>query len=1341
MGGYRADRSSFHEAGLAGHGVSESIAATNGERELVRPGARLTDDVWVCGIDGGSDGDGRGEVQKDIEQEERTFDPKYDVPPPEQHVLREEEEEGERDEVKKMKFMRGPTIPSKLEWEAHMATHTPFRDWCPHCVRGRAVASPHKVGDRSDRESRVPTVAIDYTFLGSDGDETFPVLVVKEDRAGAITAIPVQCKGTGDQWAVDYIKQFIEFIAYKRIVIRSDQEPAILDIKREIGKRFSGEAVPEESFTKDSASNGMIENAVREIQGMIRTIKDYVEYHIGKKINKRCPILDWLIQHAGNIITCFKLQTDGRTAYQRLKGKKAAATLVPFGEKVLFQPVTHGTKRNKLDPRWEYGIYLGFHLRSMEAWISGPSGVCRARNLRRLPLEHRWDFDLIQKITGTPRDLKGIRGDGEMRDNLGQVHERSTGDMLEAPIPKAKRLKITKQDLEEHGLTQDCPGCKATVHGKYTAAHTKMCRERLERKIAEDPVGAERVERRKVAIDQRLAEEIERQTKEETKERSEDKKACLNQEKEEDENGYGQHQYQGQAQGSSNSNSSSRSTSSSSSRSNSSSKHLELEDISKAAQPTEVDGDEPHTESRREQDSEDEGKGVEDKRKFQEGEAEAAGEPNKRRKVKNESRSEVMELNGMPKLANIMKKPSDESVLDFTVRRSEGEQWDFSDEDVRAEAWSLIKRMSPSIVVGKSLDNKPSEGNNVIDELNKTVKHAEFLCALYKDRMRNGAAAIHVQGGPSSIWKLPCMQEIANDSRMFVVNESRGNSGKKQYVRYLTNKELIGEYLSNRTNEDVVWDECLSLGKNKKMDKPSSAVYYDSVSGLELNEKKVIEARRLEAEYFKKLKVFKRVPRHKAKADSIPIIQTKWVDTDKGATYRSRLVAREFRNYEDPTMFAGTPPLEGLKVMICKMANANGSYGMLHIDVSRAYLHARSTRKVAIEIPPEMRNTDDDSKDNIGLLNVSLYGCRDGAANWEMTYTHYLGKLGYSSGKSNPCAFKHFKGETSGIVHGDDFVFVGPYRELEELRRAMDEKFPIKAKLMGYNKDCVNSLIILNRTIKLDARGVIYTADEKHAAAVINALNVQGCKTVETTGTKSVDAQRDGEQVLDDQEAYWFRGNVARCNYLGFDRPEIQFAVKEVAKAMSKPQAKDKANLKRLAKYLWTYPSSDTVYQWGRDIRNLAAYSDSDWAGDARTRLSTSGGCIVLGDCLIKSWSRTQRNLALSSGEAELYAANRAAQEMIGAKSLMEDLGMTASMTLYMDAKATIGTIYRRGIGKLRHVQVQHLWLQQVVQNKLIGVKKVASDHNVADMMTKFVRSDVMRRHLNALKVYRKRLD
>ena len=108
------------------------------------------------------------------------------------------------------------------------------------------------------------------------------------------------------------------------------------------------------------------------------------------------------------------------------------------------------------------------------------------------------------------------------------------------------------------------------------------------------------------------------------------------------------------------------------------------------------------------------------------------------------------------------------------------------------------------------------------------------------------------------------------------------------------------------------------------------------------------------------------------------------------------------------------------------------------------------------------------------------------------------------------------------------------------------------------------------------------------------------------------------------------------------------------------------------------------------------------------------------GTHLIKSYSKTQANIALSSGEAEFYSMVHATSEALGLKAMTEDYHSKIDPWLYVDASAAIGVAQRTGLGKIRHLDTGSLWLQQAVKNKKIGILKVKGTENPADLMTKF---------------------
>ena len=90
----------------------------------------------------------------------------------------------------------------------------------------------------------------------------------------------------------------------------------------------------------------------------------------------------------------------------------------------------------------------------------------------------------------------------------------------------------------------------------------------------------------------------------------------------------------------------------------------------------------------------------------------------------------------------------------------------------------------------------------------------------------------------------------------------------------------------------------------------------------------------------------------------------------------------------------------------------------------------------------------------------------------------------------------------------------------------------------------------------------------------------------------------------------------------------------------------------------------------------------------------------MIGDHLIKAWSSTQPGIALSSGEAEVVGVTRAAAIALGFRSLLGDLGQKAlNGRVWTDSSAAIGICKRQGLGKLRHLDTQMLWVQQRVRH------------------------------------------
>ena len=113
----------------------------------------------------------------------------------------------------------------------------------------------------------------------------------------------------------------------------------------------------------------------------------------------------------------------------------------------------------------------------------------------------------------------------------------------------------------------------------------------------------------------------------------------------------------------------------------------------------------------------------------------------------------------------------------------------------------------------------------------------------------------------------------------------------------------------------------------------------------------------------------------------------------------------------------------------------------------------------------------------------------------------------------------------------------------------------------------------------------------------------------------------------------------------------------------------------------------------------------------------------MLGTHVIKSWSSTQTSVSLSSGESEFYGVVKAGGISLGYQALLRDVGIRLPVRVWTDSTATIGICGRQGLGKLRHIDTQCLWIQQRVRDKSLELYNVRGEDNPADLFTKHLSS------------------
>ena len=439
---------------------------------------------------------------------------------------------------------------------------------------------------------------------------------------------------------------------------------------------------------------------------------------------------------------------------------------------------------------------------------------------------------------------------------------------------------------------------------------------------------------------------------------------------------------------------------------------------------------------------------------------------------------------------------------------------------------------------------------------------------------------------------------------------------------------------------------------------------------------------------------------------------------------RSRFYAREFKNDDRPDLYAGTPPLEALKAIISIAASHKEKFSIMHIDVSSAYFHAKAQRPVLIRLPAEDRMGTDAGK--VGLMKKSMYGTRDAASNWERDWQENIKKWGFQLGLSSKNLFHHKGNQVSGLTHGDDFVLTGPAKRLKEFEKEMKSVYPIKAKIISFGS--LKSIKTLSRRLHWGEEGIVYQHDPRHIDVLVRELGLENGNTVQTPAAPNT-AEEEKPEPLSQTQHHKYRSQVARCLFLSQDRADITFIVNELCQTMSSPTQQSLAKLNRLTRYLKRERQWGQVFKYGKTVEEITVFTDSDWAGCKETRKSSSAGIVMMGAHALKAYTRKQKIIARSSAEAEMYAAALGASELKGIVSLLRDLECEKKPVLAIDAKATEHILHRQGIGKLKHIDVAYLWIQDEVRSRRLQVRRVRSEDNIADLGTKPLSKAVIAKH------------
>jgi hypothetical protein len=441
------------------------------------------------------------------------------------------------------------------------------------------------------------------------------------------------------------------------------------------------------------------------------------------------------------------------------------------------------------------------------------------------------------------------------------------------------------------------------------------------------------------------------------------------------------------------------------------------------------------------------------------------------------------------------------------------------------------------------------------------------------------------------------------------------------------------------------------------------------------------------------------------------VFRNKQDDLGNVVRNKARLVAHGFTQVEGldcGETFALVARLEAIRMLLAYASNHETK--LYQMDVKSAFLNGYINELVYVEQPPGF---EDPKHPNRGYrLSKALYGLKQAPRAWYERLRDFLIEKGFKIGKVDTTLFTKLEDDELFVcqIYVDDIIFGSSNKDsCKKFGEMMSKEFEMS--MIG------ELSFFLGFQIKQLEEGT-FVCQEKYTKDLLKRFKMENCKPIETPMPTNghLDLDEGGKPV--DQTLY--RQVIGSLLYLTASRPDIMFSVCMCARFQANPKEAHMKAVKRILRYLRHTPCIGLWYPNGASFQ-LVGYSDSDYAGCKVDRKSTSGGCHLLGQCLV-SWSSKKQNcVALSSTEAEYIAGGSCCAQILYMKQSLLDYGVVLKeIPLLCDNESAIKLANNPVLHKRsKHIDIRHHFLRDHVEKKDIVFEGVRTEDQLVDIFTK----------------------
>jgi hypothetical protein len=589
------------------------------------------------------------------------------------------------------------------------------------------------------------------------------------------------------------------------------------------------------------------------------------------------------------------------------------------------------------------------------------------------------------------------------------------------------------------------------------------------------------------------------------------------------------------------------------------------------------------------------------------------------------------------------------------------------------------------------------KGYKVYDpELSKVVVSRDVI--FNEKSFSCGSKSTDVEGNEPEMVELLPMEESEEEKPEAVggtqSNTRRQADGARRSTR---ERRPVGEWWVAKA--ELVQDEPVTV--QEAMESPNA-----------LEWKKAMNA---ELESIKKNEVYTltKLPEGRKAIGSKWVFKVKRDAEGKVERFKARLVAKGYNQKEGidyNETFAPVAKFNSIRTVLAIAAVRR--YTVHQMDVKTAFLNGELEEEIYMEQP---EGAEVSGKERlVWKLRKSLYGLKQAPRVWNEKLDAYLKEVGFRRCESDHSVYVNESLKVILLVYVDDLLIAGQLEGVLKTKEMLSSKFDMS--------DLGQVHWLLGMKVEVHPGG-IRMSQQLYVEGVLKKFGMEDCHPVGTPLEGRLTEAKDlDEREKEEMENVPYRQAIGCLMYLMVGtRPDLAVAVSQVSRFMENPGPQHWQAVKHILRYLRGTASWCLNYSSEGKL-DLVGYCDADWAGDQDTRRSTTGYTFVLGGASITWNCKRQPTVALSSTEAEYMAVCGAAKEAVWLRALLQEIGceQEGATVLYVDNQGSIALaknpVYH---ARTKHIDVQHHFIRNLVEERVIDLVYVHTSENVADVLTK----------------------